>query len=412
MSRGLDAQTAFEIVSIDIADIDVGENIGARLQSDQAEADTRVARAEAEQPPRRGDRRRATNESPGNRKPFRIGSCRSRGANGDGRSVYRRPDRVGHGHRIRRLVHPVETTSYRVSFSGGLGCKLAGIVDRPVDDELALVVVFSHCFTCNKDLKAIVRISRGLAARGIACLRFDMTGLGGSEGDFSTTHFTSNLADLTAAVDFARVELGSVDALVGHSFGGAASLAYAGQSFGRSNDPSSENADSNIRAVVALAAPSDTRHLAILLSRMNPVIESAGIGEVIIGGRTWTIRAEMLADFRDHDLPAMISKIACPTLLIHSPEDRTVGYDHALRIMGLIQSSQNAEAGNVSLLSMPKSDHLFVNDARDIELVTDSVAAFLLRYAQAGVITRAAKTKDANDAMISTELAEEPEENF
>ena len=48
LSRGLDAQTAFEIVSIDIADIDVGANIGARLQTDQAEADTRVARAKAE----------------------------------------------------------------------------------------------------------------------------------------------------------------------------------------------------------------------------------------------------------------------------------------------------------------------------------------------------------------------------
>ena len=49
LARGLDAQTAFEIVSIDIADIDVGENIGARLQADQAEADTRRARAMAEQ---------------------------------------------------------------------------------------------------------------------------------------------------------------------------------------------------------------------------------------------------------------------------------------------------------------------------------------------------------------------------
>ena len=48
LQRGLDAHTAFEIVSIDIADIDVGENIGARLQADQAEADTRVARARAE----------------------------------------------------------------------------------------------------------------------------------------------------------------------------------------------------------------------------------------------------------------------------------------------------------------------------------------------------------------------------
>ncbi len=48
LARRLDDQTAFEIVSIDIADIDVGENIGARLQADKAEADTRVARAQAE----------------------------------------------------------------------------------------------------------------------------------------------------------------------------------------------------------------------------------------------------------------------------------------------------------------------------------------------------------------------------
>jgi uncharacterized protein YqfA (UPF0365 family) len=49
LDRGLDAQTAFAIVSIDIADIDVGQNIGARLQADQAEADMRVARAKAEE---------------------------------------------------------------------------------------------------------------------------------------------------------------------------------------------------------------------------------------------------------------------------------------------------------------------------------------------------------------------------
>jgi uncharacterized protein YqfA (UPF0365 family) len=49
LERGLDAQTAFEIVSIDIADVEVGQNVGARLQADQAEADTRVARAKAEE---------------------------------------------------------------------------------------------------------------------------------------------------------------------------------------------------------------------------------------------------------------------------------------------------------------------------------------------------------------------------
>ncbi len=48
MEKGLDNGTAFEILSIDIADVDVGENIGARLQTDQAEADKRVAQANAE----------------------------------------------------------------------------------------------------------------------------------------------------------------------------------------------------------------------------------------------------------------------------------------------------------------------------------------------------------------------------
>ncbi|MES2793664.1 MAG: flotillin-like protein FloA [Planctomycetota bacterium] len=49
LAKSLDSQTAFEIVSIDIADIDVGTNVGARLQADQAEADMRVARAKAEE---------------------------------------------------------------------------------------------------------------------------------------------------------------------------------------------------------------------------------------------------------------------------------------------------------------------------------------------------------------------------
>jgi uncharacterized protein YqfA (UPF0365 family) len=49
LNKGLDSQTAYEIVSIDIADIDVGDNIGARLQADQAEADMRIARAKAEE---------------------------------------------------------------------------------------------------------------------------------------------------------------------------------------------------------------------------------------------------------------------------------------------------------------------------------------------------------------------------
>lgn len=268
----------------------------------------------------------------------------------------------------------VARQSYRVRFEGGSGFELAGIVDRPDHLETPPVAVFSHCFTCNKDLKAIVRISRGLAELGIAVLRYDMTGLGGSEGDFSQTNFTTNKADLRAAIDFARGEFGTVTALLGHSFGGAASLAIAGSELDGLPQP---------RAVVALAAPSETQHLALLLSSLDPQIESHGEGTVTIGGRNWTIRREMLEDFRAHDLPAAIAKVQSATLLLHSPVDATVDFDHALRIMGLIQSSPDP-ATPVSLVSIEGADHLLVEKASDIEFVTSMVAAFLNRYARPG----------------------------
>ena len=96
LERGLDAHTAFEIVSIDIADIDVGENIGARLQADQAEADTRKAQALAET--RRADAiareqemKAAGGAQPGPGVPGRGGS-----AAGDGRGVPQRKSRAAH----------------------------------------------------------------------------------------------------------------------------------------------------------------------------------------------------------------------------------------------------------------------------------------------------------------------------
>ncbi len=198
-------------------------------------------------------------------------------------------------------------------------------------------------------------------------LRYDMTGLGGSQGDFSQTSFTSNVADVRSAIEFARSEFGNVTALLGHSFGGAASLAAAG------DDPSTT------KAVVALAAPSDTHHLAVLLSRMDPDIERVGVGTVSIGGRSWTIRREMLEDFRSHDLPKLTSQIAAPTLLLHSPADKTVGFDHALRNMGLIQSSPHRETP-VSLLSLDRADHLLSESSADLRWVAGTVSAFVQRY--------------------------------
>ncbi len=261
--------------------------------------------------------------------------------------------------------------SSRVRFPGGNGAELAGILDAVQDHPAAPLVLFSHCFTCNKDLKAIVRISRRLADSGIAVLRYDMTGLGGSDGEFSQTNFSTNLADLRAAATFAAEQLRPPSLLLGHSFGGAASLAAAAT---RQEVP----ALADVRGLVALAAPSDTQHLASLLSRMNPAIEQTGRGTVTIGGLTWTITQSMLDDFRQHQLADLIGRIALPMLLCHSPQDTTVGYHEALRIMQLASSSETPSA--VSLLTLEGADHLLANHAADLTYVADAIANFLRRY--------------------------------
>jgi alpha-beta hydrolase superfamily lysophospholipase len=77
------------------------------------------------------------------------------------------------------------------------------------------------------DIFATSRIAEGLAARGIAVLRFDFTGIGGSEGDLANTNFSSNVGDLLAAAAWLRQHHGSPSFLIGHSLDGAAVLAAA-----------------------------------------------------------------------------------------------------------------------------------------------------------------------------------------
>src|SRR5580693_9879849 len=135
----------------------------------------------------------------------------------------------------------------RFQFEGEGGHQLAAALDLPEREPLAYAL-FAHCFTCGKDVLAAKRIAAALAAKGIAVLRFDFTGLGSSEGDFANSTFSSNVADLVLAAEHLRKVLKSPAILIGHSLGGAAVLAAAGQI-------------SEAKAVVTIAAPSDPAHV-------------------------------------------------------------------------------------------------------------------------------------------------------
>jgi putative redox protein len=239
------------------------------------------------------------------------------------------------------------------------GDRLAVIVELPADAP-NLVAIFSHCFTCSKDLKAIVKISRLLAQRGIAVARFDFTGLGDSTGDFSESNFESNLADILTVTEWLTQTLQPPQLLMGLSLGGAAMMAVANQI------PSAGG-------IVTLAAPSCTRHLAEFLSKQSPEIEAAGVGTVVIGGRRHVIKRQLLASLRQRDLAADIAALKIHHLILHSPMDETLGFYHAENLFRIT-------GGVKSMVTLDGSDHLLMNRESEVEFIANLIALWVQRW--------------------------------
>src|SRR5436309_536151 len=246
----------------------------------------------------------------------------------------------------------------RFQFTGVGGHQLAAALDMPEREPLAYAL-FAHCFTCGKDVLAAKRIAVALAARGIAVLRFDFTGLGSSEGDFANSTFSSNVADLVRAADHLRQTRSAPAILIGHSLGGAAILAAAGQI-------------PEAKAVVTIAAPSDPAHVTHLFGDRIGEIRSQGKVEVQLAGRPFQITREFLDDVAEHNLMAHVARLHKALLVMHSPTDDTVGIDNATNIFMAARHPK-------SFVSLSGADHL-LSGKRDAAYVADVIAAWAERY--------------------------------
>jgi putative redox protein len=246
----------------------------------------------------------------------------------------------------------------RFQFTSAAGHQLAAALDLPEGAPLAYAL-FAHCFTCGKDVLAARRIATALAAKGIAVLRFDFTGLGSSEGDFGNSTFSSNVADLVRAADHLRKTRGAPAILIGHSLGGAAILAAAGQI-------------PDAKAVVTIAAPSDPAHVTHLFRDRIEDIRQHGKVQVQLAGRPFHITREFLDDIAEHSLMAQVAKLHRALLIMHSPTDDTVGIDNATKIFVAARHPK-------SFVSLAGADHL-LSGKRDAAYVAAVIAAWAERY--------------------------------
>ncbi len=245
-----------------------------------------------------------------------------------------------------------------IEFPGSHGLTLAARLDLPMGKP-SVYALFAHCFTCSKDSKAAAYISSSLAAAGIAVLRFDFTGLGGSEGDFANTGFSTNVEDLVSAADFLRSEYEAPKLLVGHSLGGAAVLMVAARI-------------PEVAAVATVNAPADPAHVIHNFGSSIDEIKRLGEAQVSLGGRPFTIRKSFIDDVCSQNLERMLPKLRRALLVMHAPRDKIVDISNAQKIFIPAKHPK-------SYISLGDADHLLSrrDDARYAGMV---MAAWAARY--------------------------------
>jgi uncharacterized OsmC-like protein/esterase/lipase len=246
----------------------------------------------------------------------------------------------------------------KASFKNSQGESLSGLLETP-DSETKAYALFAHCFTCSKDIAAASRITRALANKGIAVLRFDFTGLGNSDGDFANTNFSSNISDLIQAANHLKENYAAPVMIIGHSLGGAAVLAAAHEM------PS-------LKAVVTIGAPSTGHHVEHLFSHAKKEIVENDEALVDLAGRKFTIKKQFVEDINKYNDVEHISQLNKALLVLHSPIDETVSIDEAAKIYSAAKHPK-------SFISLDKADHL-LSRREDSEYVASVISSWAARY--------------------------------
>jgi len=249
--------------------------------------------------------------------------------------------------------------SHKVEFVNANGYKLSARMEMPLTPTPEAYAVFAHVFTGSKNLSATRHISRALTLNNIAVLRFDFTGLGDSEGDFSDTNFSSNVDDLLAACDFLAENYKAPSIMIGHSLGGAASIFAASK------------VDS-IEAVATVGTPSEPEHVTHLLHSKIEDIERTGVADVNIGGQIFTIKKHFLDDLRSKNMYDIVKDLDKALLVLHSPQDRIVEIDNAAKIY-------HAAKHPKSFVTLNNANHM-LTDKNDAFYVGNMIATWAKRY--------------------------------
>ncbi len=235
----------------------------------------------------------------------------------------------------------MKTKTIKCNFKNSRGETLDARLDLPTDievDEITDFIIFCHCFTCSKETITTFRLSRLLAENGYGVLRFDFTGLGNSEGDFSSSTFSSTQDDLKNAISFLIDNYRAPSFLMGHSMGGTTVLSVA------------QDYDF-IKGVVTVASPSDPEHVLHHFGHALTLLEQGISASFKVAGQYYDIKPAFIEDVRNANTQAVLSRLEKPVLIFNVENDAMVGENNAKEI-------QQRVKGETELITLKNTDHL------------------------------------------------------
>ncbi len=204
-------------------------------------------------------------------------------------------------------------------------------------------MVFGHCFTCTRHTRIIREVCDALASESFLALRFDFSGNGQSEGEFSKSTYSKQIAEMQEAagviLDKGVRRLG----LAGHSMGAVIAVLAA---------PRIEA----VKAVCTLAGRLTGLNAGYFFSREQiKELEDTGKVSFTSRGRSLQLSTEFFADAKQYDLPGTVTSLKTPLMVIHGDADEIIPVKNAY-----LAKTLNPERTELTVI--PGADHMFSND--------------------------------------------------
>jgi len=229
-----------------------------------------------------------------------------------------------------------------INFYNQQGERIAGTLHLP-KRFAGCGVVFGHCFTCSRHTRIIRQICGELAEKEIVSLRFDFSGNGQSEGEFSASSYSKQITDMQAAARVVAEKGARWIGLAGHSMGAVIAVLTAART-------------PTVKAVCALAGRLSGLNASHFFSRKQlKELEDTGRVSFNSRGRSLQLSTKFFADAKQYDLPEIVKSLQTPLMVIHGDADEIIPVEDAY-----LAKTLNPEY--TELVVIPGADHMFSDE--------------------------------------------------